>query len=88
MITAHDSSCKPPVDCRLATLIRRFLRLPVQAVVRGRVFIDRCTPPVAFDVEFEDAGVMNPAVDRGECHGGVGEDGVPLAEGLIGGNQD
>jgi hypothetical protein len=38
---------------------------------------------VAFDVEFQDGGVVHQPVDGGECHGRVGEDAVPIAEGLI-----
>ena len=30
---------------------------------------------------------MNEAIDRGEGHGGVGEDLAPFAEGLVGGDQ-
>lgn len=44
--------------------------------------------PVAFDVELEDGRVMNQAIDRGEGHGRIGKDLVPLAEGLVGGDQD
>jgi len=43
---------------------------------------------VAFDVEFADRCVMDSPVDRGECHGGIGKDLVPLAKGLVGGDQD
>src|SRR5271167_1005554 len=40
---------------------------------------------VALGIEFEDGGVVHPAVDRGHSHRRIGEDLVPLAEGLIAG---
>ena len=42
---------------------------------------------IAFDVHLEDSGVMHEEVDGGERHGLVGEHLAPLAEGLIGGDQ-
>ena len=36
-------------------------------------------PSEAFDVHFEDVGVMDEPVDRGERHGGIREDLVPFA---------
>src|SRR5271169_4183498 len=43
---------------------------------------------VALGIEFEDGGVVDQPVDRGHGHRRVGEDLVPLAEGLVaGGNQ-
>ena len=44
--------------------------------------------PVALDVEFEDGRVMHQAIDGGERHGRIGKDFIPLAEGLVGGDQD
>ncbi len=43
---------------------------------------------VAIDVDLEDGGVVDEAIDGGEGHGGVGEDAVPFAEGLVGGDHD
>ena len=43
--------------------------------------------PVAFDVELEDGGMVDQAVDGGDRHGGVVEDTIPGREGLIGGDQ-
>lgn len=42
---------------------------------------------VALDVHLEDGGVMDQAIDRGERHGGIGEDPPPFAEWLVGGDQ-
>ena len=44
-------------------------------------------PTVAFGVEFEDGAVVDKAVHGGEGHGGVGEDPVPFAEGVVGGDK-
>ena len=45
------------------------------------------SPSVALDVHLEDGRVMDEAVDRGERHGGIGEDLAPLAERLVGGDE-
>jgi hypothetical protein len=42
---------------------------------------------VAFDVHFEDDGVMHQAVNRRERHRGIREDTGPLAEGSVRGDQ-
>src|SRR4029077_19656447 len=42
---------------------------------------------IALDVHLEDRGVMNEAIDDGEGHCLVWEDLPPLAEGLVGGDQ-
>ncbi len=44
-------------------------------------------PAVAFDIHFVDGGVVNQAIDRREGHGGIQEDPVLFAEGLIGGDE-
>jgi len=49
---------------------------------------DSGAAPVALDIELEDGRVMDEAIDGGEGHDGVGEDPVPFAEGLAGGDQD
>jgi hypothetical protein len=48
---------------------------------------DGGTPAVAFDVHLQDDGVVDQAIDSGECHSGIGEDACPFAEGLIGGDE-
>ena len=42
---------------------------------------------VALDVHLEDCGVVDEAIDDGECHRLVGEDFAPLAERLVGRDQ-
>ena len=49
--------------------------------------LDGGAPTVAFGVEFEDGAVVDKAVHGGEGHGGVGEDPVPFAEGVVGGDK-
>ncbi len=39
---------------------------------------------IALDVHLEDCRVMNEPIDGCERHGGIGEDPVPIAEGLVG----
>src|SRR3546814_9018148 len=39
---------------------------------------------IALDIHLEDGGVMNETVDGRERHGGIREDPVPFAEGLVG----
>src|SRR5271169_1733496 len=48
--------------------------------------VDRLFSSIAVDIHFEDRSVMDEAVDRGERHGGVGEDLAPFAERLVGGD--
>ena len=45
------------------------------------------TASVAVGVHFQDDGVVDEAVDGGDRHGGIGEDVVPGAERLVGGDQ-
>ena len=40
-------------------------------------------PAVAFDVEFQDGGMVHEPACGGQGHGRVGEDAVPIPEGLI-----
>jgi len=42
---------------------------------------------VAFDVHFQDDGVVNEAVDCGKGHGGIWKDGCPFPEWPVGGDQ-
>ena len=60
---------------------------PCCPVCRRRGGVGRATS-VAFDVHLEDGGVMDEPIDGGDCHGLVGEDCVPSAEGLVGGDHD
>ena len=53
----------------------------------GSLSLDGLAPPIALDIHLEDGGVINEPVDGGERHGGIGEDLVPCAEGLVGGDQ-
>lgn len=43
---------------------------------------------VAVAFALEDGGVVDEPIDAGECHGGIGEDLAPLAEGLVCGDED
>ena len=58
-----------------------------RGALAGAFVVDGGAPPIAFDVEFEDGGTVHQAVDGGDGHGGLGEDLVPLAERLVGGDQ-
>ena len=74
------------VDCRGASISGSF-----GCRVRGRsswttFAFERGPPAIAFDVHLDDGGVMDEAIDGGERHGGVREDLVPFAKGLIGGD--
>ena len=42
---------------------------------------------IAFDIHLEDGCVVNEPVDGGQCHGWIGEDGIPFPEGLVGRDQ-
>jgi len=46
------------------------------------------TPAATFDVEFKNGGMVHQPACGSQCHGRVGEDAVPIAEGLIGGDGD
>ena len=46
------------------------------------------SPAVALGIDLEDGRVMDEAVDGGDGHGRIGEDLVPLAEGLIAGDDE
>lgn len=50
--------------------------------------LDGCAAAIALDVELKDGRVVDEAIDGGEGHGGVWEDPVPLAEGLVGSDQE
>ena len=41
----------------------------------------------AFDIHFQDRGMVHEAVDGGECHSLVRENFAPLSEGLVGRNE-
>lgn len=42
---------------------------------------------IAFDVHLEDGGMVDEAIDDGERHRLIGEDLAPLAEWLVGGDE-
>ena len=52
------------------------------------LLVDGFPPAVTFDVEFQDGGMVHQPACGGEGHGRVGEDAVPIAEGLIWGDGD
>src|SRR5215471_2925999 len=54
---------------------------------RTTLAVDGGAAAIALDVHLEDSGVMHEAVDGGECDGLVGEHLAPLAERLIGSDQ-
>lgn len=49
--------------------------------------LDGLAATIAFDIQFEDRGVVDETVDGGERHGGIWKDLVPFAERLVGGDQ-
>src|ERR1700691_1954009 len=49
--------------------------------------LESSSTAIALDVHLQDGGVMDEAIDGGECHGVVGEHLSPFAEWLIGGDQ-
>ena len=69
---------------RLQEIVGQVVEPPALA---GAFVADGGAPPVAFDVEFEDGGPVHEPVDGSDGHGRVGEDLVPLAERLVGGEQ-
>ncbi len=74
-------------DCRGASISGVFACRAGRRSFRCLAALDSGPASVAFHVELEDRGVMDEPVDGGERHGGVGEDPVPLAEGLVGGDR-
>ena len=74
-------------DCRGASISESF-----RCRVRGRpswtTFSFEGGPSaIALDVHLDDGGVVNEAIDGSEGHGGVREDPISFAEGLIGRDQ-
>ena len=49
---------------------------------------DSSSAPVAFDIHFEDCGVVDEAINGRERHCGIRKDARPLAEGVIGGHHE
>jgi hypothetical protein len=49
---------------------------------------DCSAAPAAFDVHFENGGVVNEAIHGGQRHGLIGKELVPFRESLIGGDQE
>src|ERR1019366_4373240 len=65
------------LDCRVAL---RWTSALVFALEGG-------ASPITVDVDLEDRGVVNEAIDGGERHGGIWKDLAPSTERLIGGDQ-
>jgi hypothetical protein len=53
----------------------------------GPRFRSTASRPGALDINLEDCGVMDEAIDRGERHCGIGKDLAPFAERLVGGDE-
>src|SRR6516225_11210646 len=49
--------------------------------------VERGAAAIALDIDLEDRGVVDESVDRRQRHRLVGKDLAPVAEGLVGGNQ-
>jgi hypothetical protein len=75
-------------DCRGASISGGFDCRAAWGSAGSLAALDGGAAPVALDVELEDGRVVDEPVDRGERHRGIGEDPVPFAEGLVGGDQD
>ena len=90
-------------DCRCVTVAQGGSRICIVAARRSGIdrgcrvdrrpaaaslSFERGTATVAFDIHLEDGGVMNEAVDDSDRHCLIGEDLAPLAERLIGGNEE
>ena len=43
---------------------------------------------IALNIHFENGGMVDEAINGGQGHGLIGKDLAPLAEGLVGGDQD
>ena len=71
------------VDCRGASIWRGFERRAGCWSAWSTLLVDGLAPPVAFDVEFEDGGVVDQPVDGGQGHRWIGKDPVPIPERLI-----
>ena len=48
---------------------------------------DGTAPPVTLDVKFKDSAVMHQPVNGSQGHGWIGEELIPVTEGLIGGDE-
>ena len=65
--------------------VERQSTLLLDCRVRGRLTgttlaVERGTTPIALNIHLEDGGVVDQAIDRGECHRLVGKDLAPFAE--------
>jgi len=70
---------------------REPLQRPVMMVARcygsiawAALAFERGFPAITLDVHLQDGGVVHEPVDSRQCHGLVGENLAPFAEGLIG----
>ena len=77
-----------PVDDAAAKELKRRTGCRAWRPSRPALTLQGAAASVALDVELEDRRVVHEPVDGGERHGGVWEDAAPLAEGLVGGDQD
>ena len=88
MIAANDDACKGEFDCRGASISGDVGGCGIgRWPTRASLSFDGFAAPVAFDIHFEDGGVMDEAVDCGERHGRIRKDLAPFAERLIGGDE-
>ena len=71
------------VDCRGASIRLGFGCRAGGWPAWPTLMVDGFAPAVAFDVEFENGGMVHEPVDGCQRHGRVREDAVPIAEGLI-----
>src|SRR5215469_15723550 len=85
LIVAARRSGRPraSITCLLELLWCRVCGRPTASTLT----IEGCLAAVALDVHFDDCGVVYEAVDGRQRHGLVGKDATPLAEWLVGRNQ-
>jgi hypothetical protein len=70
--------CLSRNDNQLMTFIRQFSALRGSAVCGAAFSLEGGSPAVAFDIHLQDRRMVNEAIDRGQCHGGVGKN-LPLS---------
>ena len=87
MKVADFSATFKRIDCRYASIsFGVCMGWPLCRTSRPLCLLGGA-PPVAFDIHLKDGFMMNEPVDGSQGHGGIGEDCVPLAEGLVGGDE-
>ena len=90
MIVARDDSGKGLIDAERQSVLNdlSFFDCRVFGWTPPSAFsVHRLAPTIAFDVHFQNGGVMDEAIDGSERHGFTGENLAPFAEGLVGGDQ-